>query len=138
MVVKNSYLHRIPWICAGSAGPADVVVKNLDNQENSPAAIFEYIPAPSVSAVSPSFGPASGGTSITLTGTNFLADAKVKIGGTEATNVVVVNKTTITCNTPPGSAGSYAVVVINLDGQESPPTMFDYIPPPTVTSVTNV
>ncbi len=28
------------------------------------------------------------------------------------------------------------MVVINLDGQESPPTMFDYIPPPTVTSVT--
>lgn len=122
----------------GSAGLADVVVTNLDGQANSPATLFNYIPAPSVSAVSPAVGPASGGTPITLTGATFLPGATVTIGGASATNVVVVNDTTITCNTPAGTAGPAAVVVTNLDLQSSPPAdLFEYIPPPTVTSVTN-
>ena len=38
-------------------------------------------------------------------------------GGTAATNVVVVNSTTITATTPAGSAGAVTVTVTNVGGQ---------------------
>ena len=58
---------------------------------------------PTVSSVSPNSGPTAGGTAVTITGTNFAAGATVTFGGTAATNVTVVNSTTITATTPAGS-----------------------------------
>ena len=54
---------------------------------------------------------------MTITGTNFAAGATVTFGGTAATNVVVVNSTTITATTPAGSAGAVTVTVTNVGGQ---------------------
>ena len=48
---------------------------------------------------------------MTITGTNFAAGATVTFGGAAATNVVVVNSTTITATTPAGSAGAVTVTV---------------------------
>ena len=48
---------------------------------------------------------------MTITGTNFAAGATVTFGSTAATNVVVVNSTTITATTPAGSAGAVTVTV---------------------------
>ena len=53
-------------------------------------------PAPTVTSVCPNSGTTAGGTAVTITGTNFAAGATVTFGGTAATNVVVVNSTTIT------------------------------------------
>lgn len=74
-------------------------------------------PAPIIDAVVPSSGSTSGGTSISVYGSNFSSGATVKIGGLNCTNVVVVNSTKITCKTPANSAGSKDVVVTNLNGQ---------------------
>jgi|GEM_PF-379292 len=74
-------------------------------------------PAPAVSSVSPTSGSTVGGTSITITGTGFLANATVSIGGTLASSVSVVNSTTITALTPAHAAGTVNVVVTNTDGQ---------------------
>jgi hypothetical protein len=62
-------------------------------------------------------GSPSGGTAITISGTNFLSGATVTIGGTAATGVGVTNYTTMTAATPalaPGSAND--LVVSNTDG----------------------
>jgi len=67
---------------------------------------------PTVSSVSPGSGSTAGGTAVTITGTNFATGATVTFGGTAATNVVVVSVTSITCNTPAGSAGPVTVTVI--------------------------
>lgn len=72
--------------------------------------------APTISAVSPGSGPATGGTAIAITGTDFLSGATVTVGGASATNVVVVSVTEITAITPAGTAGAAAVVVTNTDG----------------------
>ena len=69
--------------------------------------------APTVSNVSPNGGPTAGGTGVTITGTNFAAGATVAFGGAAATNVVVVNSTTLTATTPSGSAGAVTVTVTN-------------------------
>jgi fibronectin type 3 domain-containing protein len=72
---------------------------------------------PTVTSVSPNSGSTLGGTAVTITGTNFAAGATVTFGGTAATNVVVVNSTTITATAPAGSAGAVTVTVTNPGAQ---------------------
>ena len=94
---------------------------------------------PVLLSISPTSGPETGGTSITLTGENFKEGATVTVGGNAATNVTVVSKTQITAVTPPGPVGTANVVVRNLNvEQASEPQMFTYkdATPPTVTSTT--
>jgi IPT/TIG domain len=94
-------------------------------------------PAPSVNSVSPNSGSTVGGTPVTITGTNFLAGATVTFGGINATNVAVVNSTTVTVTTPAGSTGAATVAVTNPGGQNaSLANAFTYIAPPTVSSIT--
>ena len=64
-----------------------------------------------VTGVTPNTGPAAGGTPVTITGTNFISPVSVTFGGVAATNVVVVNSTTITATTPAHAAGAVDVVV---------------------------
>ena len=60
----------------------------------------------------------AGGTAVTITGTNFAAGATGEtFGSVAATNLVVVNSTTITAITPAGSTGAVTVTVINLGPQ---------------------
>ena len=94
-------------------------------------------PAPNLTAVSPTSGPTTGGTAVTLTGQNFASGATVTFGGAGATSVVVVSATQITANTPPHVPGSVSVVVRNPDGQSATlASGFTFrAPAPTVTSV---
>lgn len=75
--------------------------------------------APVVTQSNPAAVSNGGGAMITLTGQNFVQGATVTIGGVAATNVVVVNGTTITLTAPAKSAtcGAVAVVVTNPDGK---------------------
>jgi IPT/TIG domain len=70
-------------------------------------------PAFTVSGISPSSGPASGGTSVKITGTGFLPGAMVTFGGVAGTNVTVANASTITATTPSHAAGTVNVLVAN-------------------------
>jgi hypothetical protein len=92
-------------------------------------------PTPTVTGVSPSSGSTVGGTSITITGTNFVSGATVTVGGASATNVVVVNSTTITATTPAGAAGA-ATITVTVGGQSgSLASGYTYLAAPTVTSL---
>jgi hypothetical protein len=72
-------------------------------------------PAVTVTSITPSNGPAFGNTPITVNGTGFLAGATVTLGGTAATNVVVVNSTKITAKTAAHAVGAVNVVVTNTN-----------------------
>jgi len=106
---------------AGTTGARDVVVTNPGGQSATRAGAFTYTAAaaPALTSVSPTSGPTAGGTTITLTGTNFVSGATVRVGGTAATNVVYVGATQLTARTPAGTAGARDVVVTNPDGQAS-------------------
>ena len=97
-------------------------------------------PAPTVTSITPNTGTTNGGTSVTITGTGFLAGATVKLGGTAATGVTVVSSTSITATTPAHAAGAVSVVVTNTDAQTGTLTNgYTYTttnPAPTVTSIT--
>ena len=56
--------------------------------------------APTVSAVSPSSGPAAGGTSVTITGTGFTNATAVNFGSTSATRFTVVSDSQVTAILP--------------------------------------
>jgi len=73
-------------------------------------------PTPSVSSISPASGPATGATSVTITGSGFSPFATVFLGGSPATNVIVKDSGTITATTPAHSAGAVDVVVSNTNG----------------------
>jgi len=83
--------------------------------------------APSVSAVSPATGPTAGGTMITMTGMNLTGATGVTVGGVAASSVQVINATTVTAVTPPGSVGPKAVAVITPSGTSTSPDGFRYL-----------
>jgi len=56
---------------------------------------------------------------VTITGTNFSAGATVRFDTTLASNVNVVNSTSITATTPSHAAGPVNVVVTNTNGQSA-------------------
>lgn len=89
-----------------------------------------YVPAPpTVSSLSPINGTTSGLTPVTLTGTDFTGATDVTFGGAAATNVVVVNATTITCVTPPHAAGAVSVIVTTPYGSNAANTLYTYLMP---------
>jgi hypothetical protein len=73
------------------------------------------VAAVTVKQVSPSSGPAGGGTAVTVSGSGFVAGAKVIFGGAAASNVSVTSSTTITAVTAAHSAGPVNVTVTNPD-----------------------
>jgi hypothetical protein len=77
-------------------------------------------PAPTVTLIAASSGGTSGGTPVTITGTNFVSGASVAIGGITAASISFVSATSLTCVTPANLvAGTYDVVVTNPDGQQA-------------------
>jgi IPT/TIG domain len=71
---------------------------------------------PTVTQVSPSAGPTAGGTSVTITGTNFTGATGVSFGSTAATKFMVASPTSITATAPGGSAGAVDVTVTTASG----------------------
>jgi hypothetical protein len=98
---------------------------------------FTYITPPSITDISPSSGSTVGGTNVTITGTNFTGATLVTFGGLVATNINVVNNTTITCVTPARStgAGAVGIIVTTGGGPSGAFSSFTYITPPVVTSI---
>ncbi|MGH9363650.1 MAG: IPT/TIG domain-containing protein, partial [Thermoanaerobaculia bacterium] len=82
----------------------------------------------SVSSVTPGSGPAAGGTTLVINGTNFVAGASVTVAGVPATAVSVASSTQIDATTGPGPAGTLGdVIVANPDGGSgSLPNAFVY------------
>jgi IPT/TIG domain-containing protein len=107
---------------ASTAGAVNVTVTNPDGDSSTATNAYTYVTLtnpPVLNSVSPASGPVGGGTSVTLSGTNFLSGAAVTFGSIAATNVTVVNSTTITAFTPANSAGPVSVTVTNPGGQSS-------------------
>ena len=103
------------------SGRVDVGVTNPGGASATLAGGFQYFsdPAPTLTGINPSSGSTSGGTAITLTGTNFASGATVTLGGSAATSVVLVGATSLTAVTPAHAAGQVDVVVRNPDGQSA-------------------
>ncbi len=104
-------------------GVAPVVVTNANSLGvGTLESGFTYtVPAPTISTVSPNTGPFAGGTSVTITGTDFHTATTVTIGGTGCPVTGTTTPTQITCtvaaNTTHPAISPVDVTVTNPDNQ---------------------
>lgn len=77
-------------------------------------------------SIAPTSGAAAGGTAVTIKGTNLSGVEGVTFDGVAATNVKVVNDTTVTCTTPAGAAGPADLVVQDDAGNVTALAAFTY------------
>lgn len=103
-----------------TSGTVSVRVTNPDGTSATLANGFTYGSTTfSLNSVSPISGPANGGTTITISGSNFQSGASVTLGGLAASSVTVSNSTTIQAATPTHSSGPVTVVVTNPNGHSA-------------------
>ena len=122
---------RNPSACGISADGHTIVAIDEANEIQSTVVVngLNFIALPTISSVSPNVGLTTGGTAITITGTNFTGASSVTVGGNPATSVVVVSGTSITAVTPTGTAGSKNISVTTAGGTATLPSAFMYITP---------
>ncbi|MFA7405774.1 MAG: IPT/TIG domain-containing protein, partial [Pelobacteraceae bacterium] len=123
---------------AGSVGTVDITVVTAGGTSATGASDqFTYVAAPTVTGISPSSGPATGGTSVVITGTNLTAATAVKFGSTNAASFSVNSATQITATSPAGS-GTVDITVTTAGGTSATSVndQFAYQDAPTVTSAT--
>lgn len=102
---------------ANSAGTYDVIVTTAGGSSSaSGAEQFTYAGVPSVTSVTPLTGAPTGGTSVVITGTDFVGNPSVKFGTLDASSVIVDSPTQITAISPPGSVGSVDITVTATGG----------------------
>ena len=125
---------------AGSPGAVDVTVTTpAGTSAVNPADQYIYGGPPAVTGISPNTGPSGGGTSVTITGTNFTGATAVNFGGTPGTSVVVSpSGTSITVVAPPGS-GIVDVTVVTPSGTSATGTLdrFTYVKATTSLNLTS-
>ena len=134
--VVNSATQITATAPAGS-GTVDITITTIGGTSATSAADrFTYVGGPAVSGVTPASGPASGGTSVTLTGTNLAGATAVKFGGTAASGFVVSSTTQITATAPAGS-GTVDITVTTIGGTSttSAADRFAYVAAPAVSAV---
>jgi hypothetical protein len=123
-VVWNSYtsISAVVPSAPNGAGPYDVIVTG-DYGPSPPGSgdQFTYEAAPTVISLSPTSGTAAGGTTVTISGTNFYADASlaVSFGGVAGTGVTWVSSNTVTVAAPSGTAGAIVDVRVTDAGGTS-------------------
>ncbi|WP_216595207.1 IPT/TIG domain-containing protein [Delftia sp. Cs1-4] len=80
------------------------------------SARFSYAGAPAITGLSTQRGPASGGSSVILSGSDFTGATEVRFGAVQATGFTVDSATRITATAPAGSLGTVAVSVTTPEG----------------------
>jgi large repetitive protein len=70
-----------------------------------------------ITSVSPARGTSAGGTTVSITGSDFVNGTAVTFGGVAATSVTYNNSTSLTAVTPAGTAGPVDVVLTNPSTQ---------------------
>jgi IPT/TIG domain len=119
--------------CSGAspAGTGTVTVTaTVDGTPASGSATFTYLGAPSLSSISPTTGPAGGGTTVTFTGTGFdttPGKTTFAFGGAAATGVSCASTTTCTGASPAG-VGTVTVTSTVDGAPASGSATFGYIP----------
>jgi hypothetical protein len=118
------------WGVSGSSS-ADLTEDGLVDGRDLSIVLGAWGPcSPVLSAVSPLGGSPTGGMLITLSGKYLFGATEVMVGGTPATNVRVVNDSTVTAVAPAGPLGATSVLVTTPRGSASLLDAFTYVTVP--------
>jgi hypothetical protein len=98
---------------------------------------YTAAPAPTITGIVPTAGPVSGGTYVTITGTNLLGTYRVSFGTTAASTIVVYSSTSILVVSPSHAAGTVDITATTYSGTSSTSSadQFTYGNMPTVTGL---
>ena len=125
-VVVLSYINsQIQFLQPSGQGTNNSIVVVAGGQSSLPAT-FSF-DGPTITNVSPSFGPAAGGIEVVLTGTNFGTSGTLTFNG-QAVSPTIYFDNQIRFTLPSGQGLSNAIV-LNVSGQVSAPVYFNYIAP---------
>ncbi|WDO07643.1 IPT/TIG domain-containing protein [Streptomyces murinus] len=123
---------------AGSAGSVPVTVTSPSGTSNA-TVTFTYtaVVPPVVTGLTPSGGPTSGGTTVTVTGTGLTGATQVRFGSVSASSFSVVSATQITAVSPAGAPGAVPVTVTTPGGTSAavPASYFFYAAAPVLTAI---
>ncbi|MDV9190022.1 IPT/TIG domain-containing protein [Streptomyces sp. SR27] len=122
---------KITAVTPPGTGAVAVTVRTPSGTSNP--VTYTYATTPSLTSVSPSQGPSSGGTSVILTGTGLSGATGVAFGANAATSFTVNSATQITAVAPPGT-GAVPVTVTTVGGTTGPVYYF-YLSAPSLISV---
>jgi IPT/TIG domain-containing protein len=91
---------------------------------------YSYIRAPTVTGVGPTSGPESGGTTVTITGTDLSGTTDVEFGNTPASDFSADGPTQLTATAPPGT-GTVDITITTPGGTSttSDADQYTYIAP---------
>jgi PKD repeat protein len=134
-----SHTQIICDIPVHDVGNVNIIVMNPNNYSSTYVLPYEF-PAPTITSITPSTVLNSGGTELTIIGTNFDLSATVTIDGVTIANNRM-SYTTITCIAPPheipdGKRSSKVnVVIINPNGKFATDLLTYEFNPPTITNV---
>jgi IPT/TIG domain/Immunoglobulin I-set domain len=120
-----------------TAGAVDVVVSTPEGNGTG-SGLYTYVApsTPMVTSISPTSGTASGGTPVTITGTNFTGATAVKFGSANA-SFTVNNATSITATSPAGSGVvDVTVTVAGITSTTGASDQFTYTPVPIAPVIT--
>ena len=108
-VINRQFLHAIvATACAG-------VALSCSSPNNPGPIVVDLV----VQSVSPTTGPATGGTELTIRGTGFAAGAAVTVGGRPATEIAVRGADTITAKTPASTIAGAVDIAVTSNGRTS-------------------
>ncbi|MBB4892366.1 hypothetical protein FHS39_001377 [Streptomyces olivoverticillatus] len=110
-----------------AAGAVGVSVTTAGGTNNGLS--YTYVDTPTLGTPSPASGPTSGGTAVTIPGTNLTTTQSVTFGGAAAP-FSVISDTEISAVTPPGTAGAVDIVVTTSAGSVTDTGAFTYITGP--------
>ncbi len=118
---------------AHAAGTISVVVTVPAGSVTATNA-YRYAAPPAISSLSPTSGPAGGGQSVTINGTNLSLVTSVTFGGVAAT-IGTNSGIAVSVTTPVHAAGAVDVVVTNAGGTVTSTNGYTYVAAPIITSV---
>ena len=101
---------------AHPAGTVDVIVTNPNGLSDTLSSGFTFLSHPDVTSIDPVSGTELGGTSVTISGSDFQSGSTVTFGASVATDIVVISSGTITAVTPAHPAGTVDMIVTNPNG----------------------
>lgn len=108
---------QITATAPGGNGTVDVTVTSAGGTSATSAADrYTYANGPVITGLSPTSGATAGGTTVTISGTDFTGASSVSFGSVAAASYSVDSNTQITAVSPPGAAGSVDVSVTTPGG----------------------
>lgn len=135
-VTVSSATQILCLTTAHAVGIASPTVTNVDSQYATLSNGYDYRLAPVITSISPNGGNITGGTTVTVTGTDFLSGITFSLGGSSCGSLNLLSSTSFTCVTTAHAAGLVDGVATNSNTMSHTKTgLFTYRSPPTVTAI---